>query len=84
VVVGVVDVVGVEVGEVDVVGVDVGVVHTHARLNRPDPFSIWTEFTVPTGTVRGVNSRDECHYSHACKSFQRAGDGNNAKWLPRV
>ena len=28
-------------------------------------------------TVRGVNTRDECHWSHACKSFKRAGVGNN-------
>jgi hypothetical protein len=27
--------------------------------------------------VRGVNSREECHWSHACKSFKRAGMGTN-------
>jgi hypothetical protein len=27
--------------------------------------------------VRGVNTRDECHWSHACKSFKRASVGTN-------
>jgi hypothetical protein len=27
--------------------------------------------------VRGVNTQEECHWSHACKSFKRAGMGNN-------
>jgi hypothetical protein len=38
------------------------------------PFSVWTEFTVPftvpTGK-RGGRSREECHWSRACKSFER-------------
>jgi hypothetical protein len=24
-----------------------------------------------------VNTREECHWSHACKSFKRAGVGTN-------
>jgi hypothetical protein len=27
--------------------------------------------------VRGVNTREECHWSHTCKSFKRAGVGTN-------
>ena len=38
-------------------------------------FSIWTEFTVSTG--KRVNFREECHWSHACKSFKRTRVGSN-------
>jgi hypothetical protein len=36
--------------------------------------------------VRKVGTREECHWSHACKSFKRAGAGTNGilecKFLP--
>jgi hypothetical protein len=37
--------------------------------------------------IRGVNTREECHWSHACKSFKRAGVGTNGiiecRFLPK-
>jgi hypothetical protein len=37
--------------------------------------------------VRGANTREEWHWSHACKSFKRAGVGTNGilecKFLPK-
>jgi hypothetical protein len=38
-------------------------------------FSVTTQFTVSTG--KRVNFRDECHWSHACKSFKRTCMGSN-------
>jgi hypothetical protein len=38
-------------------------------------FSVWTEFTVPTG--KRVDTREECHWPHACKSFKRRNKGVN-------
>jgi hypothetical protein len=40
-----------------------------------ETFSVWTQYTVRE-PVRGVSTREECHWSHACKSFKRS---NHAK-----
>jgi hypothetical protein len=51
----------------------------HLRLVPPEPvtfqigsesFSVVTQFTVSTGKT--VNFFEECHWSHACKCFQRS------------
>jgi hypothetical protein len=61
--------------------VDAGMRDSVKRPKRPEliaaapPFSVWTEFTVPTD--KRSNTRDECHRSHTCKSFKRAGVGTN-------
>jgi hypothetical protein len=39
------------------------------------PFSVWTQFTMCTS--KKVDTREECHWAHACKSFKRAGVGTN-------
>ena len=33
-------------------------------------FSVWAQFIVRTG--KKVTTREECHWSHACKSFKRS------------
>jgi hypothetical protein len=38
-------------------------------------FSVATEFTASKS--KKVTSREECHWSHACKSFKQAGLGTN-------
>jgi hypothetical protein len=38
-------------------------------------FSVWMQFTVPAGERSAT--REECHWSHACKSVKRTGVGSN-------
>jgi hypothetical protein len=48
-------------------------VHGQCLLQRVErPFSVQTQFTLPT-----VKTREKCHRSHACKSFKRAGVETN-------
>jgi hypothetical protein len=42
---------------------------------RDEAFSVSSQFMV--ATVRAVHSREECCWSHECKSVQRAGVGTN-------
>jgi hypothetical protein len=43
-------------------------------------FSVWTELT-SANWLRKVATREECHWSHACKSFKQTGVRSNG---PRV
>jgi hypothetical protein len=39
-------------------------------------FSVWANFQCQL--VRKANTREECHWAHACKSFKSAGVGTNS------
>jgi hypothetical protein len=47
-----------------------------STMSSPSTLSVF-ERNLQCEPVSGVNTGEECHWSHACKSFKRAGVGTN-------
>jgi hypothetical protein len=62
-------------------------ISTKFQRQRQHPrhtFSVWTEFTVPTGK-KAVDAREACYWSHACKQeLQAEEQRRETQWHPRV